>query len=118
MLYTNLKHIENAEEYTRIIHENENVLIVCGRMDPFCIPVYRMAEELEKEYSNVNFYDMEFDNPKLAVILTLPEVTNLPGNPIVLYYKNEYLVKASSELQTKVQIRAILDHEFKSGLKV
>jgi len=116
MLYTNLKHIENAEEYTRIIHENENVLIICGRMTPQCIPAYRMAEELEKEYRLVKFYDMEFDNPELAVILTLPEVTNHSEIPIVLYYKNGALLKASSGVQTKAQIRSILDHELEASI--
>ena len=32
MLYTNLKHIESAAEYAKIVNENENVMIICGRM--------------------------------------------------------------------------------------
>ena len=40
MLYTGLKHIESAEEHAQILSENENVMVVCGRMDPMCIPVY------------------------------------------------------------------------------
>ena len=49
MLYTNLKHLETAAEHTRIISQNENVMVVCGRMGPMCIPVYGIAEELESE---------------------------------------------------------------------
>ena len=37
MLYTNLKHIESAVEYAKIVNENENVMIICGRMGPFSI---------------------------------------------------------------------------------
>ena len=40
MLYTNLRHIESADEHAKILSENENVMVVCGRMGPMCIPVY------------------------------------------------------------------------------
>ena len=116
MLYTNLKHIESDADYQRTIQENENVLIICGRMDHLCIPVYRIAEELEQEYASVNFYDMEFDNPQSAVLRTLPEVIALAGIPFTLCYKNGIIVKAISGLQTKAQVRAILDHEFATTL--
>jgi len=68
MLYTNLKHIESAEQHAKILKENENVMVICGRMGPMCIPVYGIAEELEDEYKNVQFFDMEFDNPQSHVI--------------------------------------------------
>lgn len=112
MLYTNLKHIENAAEYAQIINENEQVMIICGRMGTMCIPVYRIAEELEKEYPHVKFFDMEFDNPESLVIRTLPEVAAFMGIPFTIYYKNGEVVKASSGIQTKAQITAILDQEF------
>jgi thioredoxin 1 len=112
MLYTNLKHIESAEEYSSIINENENVMIVCGRMGQFSIPVYRIAEELESEYSNVKFFDMEFDNPESAVIRNLPEVQGYSGFPLTVYYKNGEVVNATVGIQTKAQVTAILEHEF------
>lgn len=114
MLYTNLKHIESGDAYTSILNENENVLIVCGRMDALCIPVYRIVEELEPSYSHVKFYDMEFDNPETAVILTLPEVTDFRGIPFTLYFKNGKLVRCTSGLQTKAQVMAFLDNEFET----
>ena len=49
MLYTNLKHIETAEDHAKIISQNENVMVICGRMGPMCIPVYEIAEELQDE---------------------------------------------------------------------
>lgn len=112
MLYTNLKHIERAADHARIINENENVMVICGRMGSMCIPVYRIAEELEKEYSNVQFFDMEYDNPESHVIRTLPEVMGFMGIPFTIYYQNGKVIKATSGIQTKAQIKDILDYEF------
>ncbi len=67
MLYTNLKHLETAAEQASVISENENVVVVCGSMGPMCIPVYRIAEELEAKYKQVKFFDMEFDDPESQV---------------------------------------------------
>ena len=88
MLYTNLNHIESAEEYARIINENENVMIICGRMGPVCVPVYRIAEELEKKYAQIKFYDMEYDNPESYFFHALPEVQDSQEHPFTVYYKN------------------------------
>jgi len=112
MLYTNLKHIETAIDYAKIISENENVMIICGRMGPMCIPVYGIAEELEGEYKHVEFYDLEFDNPESHVIRNLPEVRGFMGIPFTIYYKNGKVVKATSSIQTKKQVTDILDKEF------
>jgi thioredoxin 1 len=112
MLYTNLKHLESIADYNLAISENENVMIVCGRMGPMCIPVYGIAEELEEEYRNVKFFDMEFDNPISDVIRTIPEVRGFTGIPFTIYYKNGRVAKATSSIQTKDQIRTILNNEF------
>mgnify|MGYP000849557666 CR=1 FL=1 len=111
MLYTNLKHIETAADHAKIIGENENVMVICGRMGPMCIPVYGIAEELEEKYPHVKFYDMDFDNPEARVIRTLPEVRGFMGIPFTIYYKNGMVVKATSSIQTKEQVTAILDKE-------
>lgn len=112
MLYTNLKHIESAAEHAKITSENENVMVICGRMGPMCIPVYGIAEELESEYKHVKFCDMEFDNPESYVIRNLPEVRGFMGIPFTIYYKNGKVVKATSSIQTMEQVRTILDKEF------
>lgn len=112
MLYTNLKHIESATLLAHITNEIEHVMVICGRMGPMCIPVYRIAEELQEEYTHVKFFDMEFDNPESDVIRTLPEVQGFTGIPFSIYYKNGKVVKATSGLQTKTQVTAILDKEF------
>ena len=112
MLYTNLNHIVSAKEFARILGENENVMVICGRMGSYCIPIYRIAEELEEEYSYVKFYDMEFDDPNLYFIQAINEVDELEKIPYILYFKNGKVVKATSGNQTKAQIRYILEKEF------
>lgn len=112
MLYTNLKHIETADDLQKIINENENVMVCCGRMGPMCIPVYAAMEELETEYPHVKFYDMEFDNPEANIIRNAPECRGFMGLPFTMYYKNGKVVKATSSIQSKEQIKEILDNEF------
>ena len=112
MLYTNLKHIESAATHAEIINENDDVMVICGRMGPMCVPVYRIAEELEKDYKHVKFFDMEFDNPESHVIRSLPDVNGFTGIPFTIYYKNGKVVKATSGIQSKAQISTILDKEF------
>lgn len=112
MLYTNLRHIETASDHAKVMSENENVMVVCGRMGPMCIPVYAIAEEIEKDYKHVKFCDMEFDNPESHVIRNLSEVRGFMGIPFTIYYKNGKVVKATSSIQSKQQVKAILDQEF------
>ena len=117
MLYTNLKHIESAADHAKIISENKNVMVICGRMGPMCIPVYGIAEDLEEEYAHVQFCDMEFDNPESHVIRNLTEVRGFMGIPFTIYYKNGKVVKATSSIQTKQQVTAILDQQFGAPVK-
>jgi len=112
MLYTNLKHIENAAHHNKVISENENVMVCCGRMGPMCIPVYGVMEEIENDYPHVKFFDMEFDNPESHVIRNIPEVRGFMGIPFVIYYKNGKVVKATSSIQSKPEIINILNSVF------
>ena len=112
MLYTNLHHVMTAAEHQKLINENENVMICCGRMGPMCIPVYGIMEDIEGEYTHVKFADMEFDSPESHVIRNVPEVRGFMGIPFTMYYKNGKLVKATSSIQTKAQVTSILDTEF------
>ena len=112
MLQTNLKHIESAADHAKVISENENVMVICGRMGPMCIPVYGIMEELEPEYAHVKFADMEFDNPESHPIRNAPECRGFMGIPFTVYYKNGKLVKATSSIQTMAQVKSILDTAF------
>ena len=112
MLQTELTHIETQEEFNKIIEENENVMVCCGRMGPMCVPVYESMEELEDEYTHVKFADMDFDIPDAHVIRNLPECAGFMGLPFTVYYKNGKVVQATSSLQSMEQITEILDEQF------
>ena len=68
MLETAVHEIETATELEKIINENENVMVSCGRMGPMCIPVYDAMEELEEERPDVKFYVMGFDTSEASPI--------------------------------------------------
>jgi thioredoxin 1 len=118
MLYTNLKHIDNSDDYSAIISRDCNVVVICGRMGPMCIPVFNIAEELEPEYQHVKFFDMEFDNPQSYVIRNLQEVRRFMSIPFTIYYKNGKVVKATEGIQTLSQVRRILDEKFAAEVNV
>ena len=112
MLRTNLKHILSEQEFKEVLEKNENVMICCGRMGPMCIPVYGIMEEIEGEYKNVAFRDLEFDAPHSHVITSLPECSNFYGIPFTVYFKNGKVVKATSSIQTMEQVTDILNKNF------
>lgn len=111
MLDTNLKHIETGASLEELINSKENVMVCCGRMGPMCVPVYGAMEELKGsgDYDNVEFRDMLFDSPESTVIRNLPECSSFRGLPFVVYYKNGKVAKATSSIQSKDQVTAILD---------
>jgi len=112
MLHTNLKHINSVNELKEIIESNENVMVCCGRMGPMCVPVFRAMEFIEKDYPQVKFADMEFDNPESYVIKDAPQCSDFMGLPFTVYYKNGKVVKATTSIQSKEQVQAILDEFF------
>lgn len=111
MLQTNLNHVNSEEEYNKVLSENKNVMICCGRMGPMCIPVYATMKELEESYEHVAFFDMEFDHPDATVIRNLPECRGFMGLPFTVYYKDGKVVKATTGIQNREQITEILDQE-------
>ena len=112
LLQTAVHEIETAAELEKIINENENVMVCCGRMGPMCLPVYDIMEELEEERPNIKFYTMGFDTPEAAPIRNAPMCQGFMGLPFTVYYKNGEMVKATSSIQTRDQITAILDEYF------
>lgn len=111
-LVTNLKHIISEAEYNKAIAADEKVVILAGRMGPMCVPVYDTCEQLEKENPNIKFYDMLFDIPEARLIRELPECQGFMGLPFTVYYVNGKVVKATTSIQSKEQIQAILDEHF------
>jgi len=112
MLYTNLKHIESEPDFRKVIDENENVMICCGRMGPMCVPVYAIMKEIEPQYTHVGFYDLEFDGPIAHLIRNLPECKGLMGLPFTVYYKKGKVIAATTSIQQMDQVRGILDDAF------
>lgn len=115
-LETNLNHIESDIEFQSVLAENENVMITCGRMGPMCLPVYDVMESLENKYAHVVFRDMNFDGPAAHNIKSLPQVRHFSGLPFVVYFKNGRVVHAVSSVQTKAQVKAVLDEYFASPM--
>lgn len=113
MLRTKLQHINSVKEHEETLQANENVMVCCGRMGPMCIPVYGAMELLESEYPQVAFRDMDFDIPDANVIKSLPECRSFRGLPFTVYYKNGKVVAATTSIQSKEEIKEILDKEFK-----
>ncbi|MDY0255387.1 MAG: thioredoxin family protein [Tenuifilaceae bacterium] len=109
LLQTAVHEIETAAELEKIISENENVMVCCGRMGPMCIPVYDVMEELEEERPNVKFYSMAFDTPEAGIIRNAPMCSSFMGLPFTVYYKNGKMVKATTSIQNRKQITDILD---------
>jgi thioredoxin 1 len=112
MLSTELHEIVSAAELEKIISENENVMVCCGRMGPMCIPVYGIMEELEEERTNVKFATMAFDSPEAAIIRNDPACQGFMGLPFTMYYKNGKTVHATSSIQNMQQVTAVLDEHF------
>lgn len=109
MLQTAVEEITTASELDRIINENENVMVCCGRMGPMCIPVYDIMEEMEEERPKVKFYTMSFDTPEAAPIRNAEMCRGFMGLPFTVYYKKGKMVKATSSIQNRAQITKILD---------
>lgn len=112
MLQTGLQEIETADELQKIISENENVMVCCGRMGPMCVPVYESMEELEEDRDDVKFFTMAFDNPEAGVIRNAPETQGFMGLPFTMYYKNGKVAHATSSIQSMDQITDVLDKHF------
>jgi len=116
MLMTNLKHLETDAETQKMLKENEDVIICCGRMGPMCIPVYQIMEELEQLYPHVAFMDMDFDIPAAYFIQNLPQCSSFMGLPFTVYFKEGEVVAATTSIQSKKQIVKILDNKFGKSL--
>lgn len=112
MLYTNLHHIESAPQLQKVLSENDNVMIICGRMGSLSIPVYRIASALEPEYPQVKFFDMEYDNPESAGICQLASERGVQGMPVIVYYKNGALAYITAGMTSGVEIKKLLDQYF------
>ena len=112
MLRTNLQHTDTDTDFKDVIENNENVMICCGRMGPMCLPVYDIMDSVKDNYENVVFRDMDFDGPAGYNIRSLPECSRFNGLPFTVYFKNGKVAAATTSIQSKKQVKEILDREF------
>ncbi len=77
-----------------------------------CLPVYDVMEKFQGKYAQVAFRDLAFDGPVAHNIRSLPEVQSFNGLPFTVYFKHGKVVEATSSIQSKGQIRTILDQNF------
>jgi thioredoxin 1 len=118
LLQTPVQEIETASELAKILGENENVMVCCGRMGPMCIPVYDVMDELREERTDIRFYSMAFDSPESSVIRNAPECRGFMGLPFTMYYRNGKVAHATSSIQNRQQITGILDKHFGNGREI
>ena len=112
MLDTKLDHLETPEALTQALNAHKNVMICCGRMGPMCLPVYAIMAELRPEYPDVAFFDQDFDGPAASYVRNLPQCAGFMGLPFTVYFKGGKAVAATTSIQTREEVRAILDREF------
>lgn len=115
MLHTDLHEIETAAELEKIIAENENVMVCCGRMGPMCIPVYDIMEELEEEHTDVKFAVMAFDSPEAGIIRNDSACRGFMGLPFTMYYKNGKVAQATNSIQNMQQVTSILEEQYSTS---
>ncbi len=112
MLRTSLQHVETDADFKNVIESNENVMICCGRMGPMCLPVYDIMDSVKDNYEDVVFRDMDFDGPAGHNIRSLPECSRFNGLPFTVYFKNGKVAAATTSIQSKKQVKEILNREF------
>lgn len=115
MLYTNLKHIETAVKFQQTIVENRKVVIVCGRMGEFSIPLYRVLETLQAEYPTVKFFDMEYDNPESRIVCELYADMPEAKVPFLLFYDKGELVHRTWGIKKREEIEEIINKSVVNG---
>jgi thioredoxin 1 len=111
-LRTRLEHTDTVEELAKLLGNNENVMVCCGRMGPMCIPVYGIMEILRDRYPHVAFRDMDYDGPASDAISGLPQCASFMSLPMTVYYRSGQVVAATSSIQNAEQVTAILDEHF------
>ena len=115
MLHTHLLHVEDDATFQKLLQEQENVMLCCGREGPMCLPVYDVMEKLQDKYPSVAFRDMDFDGPAAHLIKALPQTRGFAGLPFTIYFKNGKVVGATSSIQTKQQVKEMLEKSFSKG---
>jgi len=114
MLNTTLPHIDSEAAFQAALADNDQLMVCCGRNGPMCLPVYDVMESIQDRYDKVAFKVMEFDGPIAHNIRSLPECRSFMGLPFTVWFKGGKVVKATSSIQSKAQVTAILGEHFEA----
>ena len=109
MLETSISQIKDTAELTNTIKDQELLMVCCGRNGPMCLPVYDVMEAVEGQYKDIAFRVVEFDGPAGPAIRALPETRGFMGLPFTLYFRDGKVVVATSSIQSKAQVTAVLN---------
>ncbi|MBN2498353.1 MAG: thioredoxin [Deltaproteobacteria bacterium] len=111
MMQTRIKHLVTRDDTSRAFADHPRLVVAAGRWGPMCIPVYKAMEELEDEdrYAGVAFRVVEFDLPAAIPIREARACGSFRGLPFVLYVRDGEIAHATSSIQTKDQIAALID---------
>lgn len=111
-LSTDLIHLRTGEDAERVVKDNENVVICCGRMGSAYVPIYKVMEDLRPRYPHVLFAEMVFCNRAAYVIKRLLDRSSYKGLPFIGCFKRGEVVHATSGVRTKDQIIRVLNGAF------
>ena len=112
MLYTDLKHIERNTDFERVLKENENVAIICGRMDYNSISAYRIASELIEKYQNIGFFDLEWDNPEFEFLHRLTSTQLNTEIPYIILLNHGEIVKITTDVSDVNRVDNVIKEVF------
>lgn len=77
-----------------------------------CVPAYLLAEEMEAKYSNIDFFDMEVDNPESKILFEIPELKENKEFPAVIFFKNAVLKNIFWGIPSQNQLEYLIHKEF------
>ena len=108
MLYTNLKHIELTSQLNDIIGGYKNVVMCYGRMNYNCIHVFNALENLEKEFPDVQMYDIEYDNPEFEDFRQSTRSLTMTELPYLIFFKNGIVQEVYTGKKDENQLRNLI----------
>jgi len=109
MLYTDLQHIENANEFALYKKQYNSIVVLCGRMNSQTVNVYRELLELKELFSQIVFCDLDYDNPEFNEICI--SLKNIENTPLLLFIKNNKIVTSTTGVIEKEKIQKIINNE-------
>ena len=118
MLYTNLNHIESTNQLNDVIGKNKNVVMCYGRMNHDCIAVFNALEQLGNEHSDVQIYDIEYDNPEFEDFKQSTHTLAMTELPYLILFQNGEVREVYTGKKDENQLRNIIHSVYKPLITV